>query len=121
MGLFDFFRNRRERESASSFHAESIQAAVAQANQASPDAIPGEVHHAFTTPWEGQAMALPAGFDYGKAMKLQAAVLEIFKQHGINPMRPDPSKFMDPDLQRDLQNAVAQSGLGFGAGGPTAQ
>jgi hypothetical protein len=94
VGLFDYFRRRRERESAIS-------------NQEL-----GSVEEPVTGATQSQAPAgLPGQLDYRKLGELQDSVLAIMKEHGIDPQRPDPTRFTDPEVQRALQKAVLEHGL----------
>lgn len=138
MGLLDYFRRRRERESAipapkhpapeepnepgggaadrsidPGAAGESIAAAIFQAKrQMGPDSIHDAVHQAFTASKAAESGGVAGGVDYGRLMRLQDSVLAVMKEHGIDPMRPDPSRFMDPEVQRALQQAVNQHGFG---------
>jgi hypothetical protein len=127
MGLFDYFRRRRERESALSAEQlapadpteagassadDSIAAAIREANSAGSQSVPGAVHDAFRYSVAARTGSAVQGIDYRKLQQLQSSVLAIMKEHGIDPMRPDPSRFMDPEVQRALQEAGLQHGLG---------
>lgn len=94
MGLRAYFRRRRERESPLS--QEQLAAVYSAADQGSERPVAGVVEN----------------LDRRKLQQLQSSVLAIMKEHGIDPMRPDPSRFADPEVQRALQEAVLRHGSG---------
>jgi hypothetical protein len=65
----------------------------------------------------GTMPGMPAGFDYKKLQELQTSMMDVMRQHGIDPMRPDPSKFSDPAFVQAMQQAASQAGFGvYGTG-----
>jgi hypothetical protein len=129
MGLFDYLRRRRERESPLSAEQlaavdppatepepepshESIAAAMKDAGSGGLPSVPGAVQDAFRyAAATGSPGVAVEGLDHAKLRQLQSSVLAIMKEHGIDPMRPDPSRFTDPEVQRALQDAVLKHGL----------
>lgn len=132
MALLDYFRRRREAESAiqpqmldamqggepaetepaSAASGESIANAIHQANQMGSFSFHDSVKQAFAFEKAWATGGQIGGYDMGQLQALQSSVLDVMKQHGIDPMRPDPSKFMDPAVQRDIEAAVQQHGFG---------
>jgi hypothetical protein len=144
MGLFEYFRRRRERESAlspeqlaaldpsatdasspadgsspvdasspeaMSSAEESIAGAIREANSGGRQSVPSAIHDAFHYTRAAKNAGAVQGIDYGRLQELQASVMVVMREHGIDPMSPDASKFMDPEVQRALQDAVIKHGL----------
>jgi hypothetical protein len=123
--LFDYFRRRAERESAipdqdlapveapspDSSADESIAAALREASSGGRQSIPGAIHDAFGYARAAKTGGVVEGVDHGKLRQLQTSVLAIMKEHGIDPQRPDPGRFTDPEVQRALQDAVLRHGF----------
>jgi hypothetical protein len=144
MGLFDYLRRRRERESALSAQQlaaldpsatdpspaiaasapdgksppritnsseESIAAAIREASSGGGQSLPSAIHDAFRYMKVARTGSAVEGLDYEKLKELQDSLMKVMEEHGIDPTNPDASRFMDPEVQRALQDAVLKHGL----------
>jgi hypothetical protein len=111
MGLFDFFRSRRRRESAL---PEGVEVAEP------PPAGAAEVG---VTAAESRVMDLQ-----GHGQDLREAILGTLREHGVDAEKGDQVSVTDPDLQAAIFKTMSEHGLdveqlgsaaAFGAGGLT--
>ncbi len=112
MGLFDFFRSRRRRESAL---PEGIEAAGTPTA-----AVPARVE---VTEAEPRVMNLQ-----GQGDDLRNAILATLREHGVDAEKGDQVSVTDPDLQAAIFKTMSEHGLdveqlgsvaAFSAGGLT--
>ena len=111
MGLFDFFRSRRRRESAL---PEGIEVA---------DSPPAGAAEVGLTAAEPRVMNLQ-----GHGEDLREAILGTLREHGVDAEKGDQVSVTDPDLQAAIFKTMSEHGLdveqlggaaAFGAGGLT--
>lgn len=148
MGLFDFFKRRRERESAvpesealgSFARAEGQPVVGAQVGGGTPDfasmsmQAPGLMESLEALSELGPALqkAIAEGnvtIQQGESQVLELGgtglreqIFEIMKQHGIDPdggVTTNIDAGAHGDMQKQILQALTQHGLDFGAGGGT--
>jgi hypothetical protein len=110
MGFLDFFRGRRERESAISTEALPDASGLGGFGKVFEEALRSGGTQMSVSQGASQVMNLQ-----GQAEDLRQAILETLRRNGIDAVKGQEVQVTDPDLQQQIFKTLAEHGVDVGA------